>query len=111
MVSGTSLSSGVTLLLEYIKPVEAHAVWYEIIPVISSKTTRGGVMVMTPNNGSAADIDGLIYLRKQVNEWMAAYKGRLKDFLDNNSTSYPDYAAACKDNFFAKNNSQGFLFY
>jgi hypothetical protein len=107
--TGGTISERFVNLLEYIKYVEAYGVSYELIPFLNFKTTKGGIMTMTPSNAQAADINTLAFLRKNNEELMYGYKKDLEDFLYKNESTYPEFKK--KRDFYNENNSIGLMFY
>lgn len=110
VTTGGTLSSRMSNLLEYIQYAESYGVAYELIPFLTYKISRSGAISMQPNNANPLDLETVAYLRKNNEELMAAYKTRLKKFLEDNTSTYPEYDSSCKKNS-NNNNSIGIQFY
>lgn len=111
VTTGGTLSERMSDLLEHIKYAEAWAVYWELLLVTHYKLTKAGIMIPQPDNATAADQAGIAYIRKNVEDIMVGYKGKLKQYLEDNKSTFPEYESDCRGGFYNTNNSAGLIFY
>ena len=79
------------LLDDYIKPM---LIWYtqsEVIPFLNFTVANGGVYKNQPENVVAMSQEELSYMMRKINDTAEFYTRRFVDFMNYNSTLYPEY--------------------
>ena len=91
---GDTANADYKLLLEdYVKPM---LIWYtqsEVIPFLNFTVANGGVYKNQPEGVVAMSQEELSYLMRKVNDTAEFYTRRFVDFMNYNSTLYPEYTS------------------
>lgn len=80
-----------TLLNDYIAPTIAHYAYYYALPSLNYKTKNKAVLTPTSEESIATGLDELKYLRQSVRDTAEFYEQRLRDYLCDFSSLFPDY--------------------
>ena len=89
--AGTLTTAETTLLDEYISPYLIHRAYYEALPAIYMRTMNKGVVVGETEQGRAASVGEMRYLRSIQQDRYEFYSQRMMDYIKNNPGDYPDY--------------------
>ena len=82
------------LLNEYIAPFIAQYALYYALPSLNYKVTNKAVLNPSSEESLNADLEQLKYLRQSVRDTAEFYESRLRDYLCDFSTYFPDYVNA-----------------
>jgi hypothetical protein len=85
-----------TLVKSYIQPALAEWTVYHLMPFINFRLTNKAVSLKNSDNSNPSTIDDLKWLRDQVRNNAEFYSERIRDYIKNNQSSFPEY--------FVKNN-------
>lgn len=80
-----------TLVKDYIQPAQCEWVVYHALPFINFKLTNKAVSQKSSDNSSPSGIDDIKWLRDQVRNTAEFYSERIKDYIKNNPTQFPEY--------------------
>lgn len=80
-----------TLLNEYIKPCQKYYVLYETAPMLSFQIVNKGIQTRNSEHSNPADISVVTQLASTWKDKGEYYANRLRDYLQQNRTSYPLY--------------------
>ena len=80
-----------TLVKDYIQPAQTEWVVYHALPFINFRLTNKAVSQKNSDNSNPSGIDDLKWLRDQVRNNAEFYSERIKDFIKNNPTAFPEY--------------------
>lgn len=89
--NGTFTGPRLTLVRDYIQPCQAEWVVYHLMPFMNYRLTNKAVSQKSSDNSQPSTIDDIKWLRDQVRNTAEFYTERLKDFIRNNPTQYPEY--------------------
>lgn len=79
------------LLNDYIAPTLAQYALYYALPSINYKVTNKAVLNPSSEESLNADLEQLKYLRQSVRDTATFYEARLRDYLCDFSSYFPDY--------------------
>lgn len=92
VVSGTPIPTDYkTLLDDYIQPVVLHYAVYQALPALKYKATNKGVVSGTSEVSAQITLEELQYLRNNVFESAKFYNERLREYLRDYNTLFPEY--------------------
>lgn len=80
-----------TLVRDYIQPCQAEWTVYHALPFINYRLTNKAVSLKNSDNSNPSTTDEIKWLRDQVRNNAEFYTERLKDYIKNNPTSFPEY--------------------
>ena len=80
-----------TLVKQYVQPALAEWVVYHSLPFINFRLTNKAVSQKNSDNSNPSTIDDLKWLRDQIRNNAEFYSERMKDYIKNNPTSFPEY--------------------
>lgn len=80
-----------TLVVDYIQPCLAEWVVYHALPFINFRLTNKAVSTKSSDNSLPSTADDIRWLRDQVRNNAEFYSERLKDYIRNNPSSFPEY--------------------
>lgn len=80
-----------TLIKEYVQPALAEWVVYHALPFINFRLTNKAVSQKSSDNSQPSGIDDLKWLRDQVKNNAEFYSERVRDFIKNNPSQFPEY--------------------
>jgi len=90
--SGTTISSSyITLINDYIKPLQNHYSLYELVPYLNYKMTNISVAKKASEFSQPTAVDEMNYLRNTIKSTAQFYADRLVKFLEANYATYPKY--------------------
>lgn len=86
-----------TLLNTYIKPLASYGAWLEASPFLNFKTVTKGIVKQSSDNSENLSMEELAFYRQSLKDKVSFFKNRLKEYLENNASSYPLYrSSSCK---------------
>lgn len=94
-VTANTLTTLNRILLSKIKPVNCYGAWFKFVRLGHYKQTEKGVTKQSSNDSESVDRDELNDLKKDLKEIIATYDKELRDYLEDNKTSYPLYNSTC----------------
>jgi len=80
-----------TLVTDYIQPCLAEWVVYHILPFMNFRLTNKAVSQKSSDNSLPSTAEDIRWLRDQVRNNAEFYAERLKDYIRNNPSSFPEY--------------------
>lgn len=80
-----------TLVKNYVQPALAEWVVYHSLPFINFRLTNKAVSQKSSDNSNPSTVDDLKWLRDQVRNNAEFYNERVKDYIKNNQSSFPEY--------------------
>jgi len=80
-----------TLIKDYIQPCQAEWVVYHILPFMNFRLTNKAVSQKSSDNSLPSTADDIRWLRDQVRNNAEYYSERIKDYIRNNPSSFPEY--------------------
>jgi len=80
-----------TLVREYIQPALCEWTVYHALPFINFRLTNKAVSQKNSDNSNPSNLDDLKWLRDQVRTTAEFYSERIKDYIKNNPTQFPEY--------------------
>jgi len=80
-----------TLLVDYIQPATAYFTVYHSLPWIWAKLTNKSVSEKTSDNSNPVDLQSLQYLRNTVKDQAEFSATRIREFIINNQSWFPEY--------------------
>mgnify|MGYP003334587038 CR=1 FL=1 len=86
-----------TLVDDYIKPM---LIWYtqaDYMPFAAFSISNGGVYKHTSENSESVTMDELNMLARRALETAEFYTRRFIDYMDHNSTLYPEYTSTANE--------------
>ena len=91
-IQGQTLNPEETILLEeYIQPYLLHRAYYEALPSIYMRIMNKGIVVGQTEEGNAASVGEMRYLRNIQQNRYEFYSQRLMDYIKANQGYFPDY--------------------
>ena len=79
------------LVKEYIQPMLAEWTVYHLLPFINYKLTNKAISQKNSDSSNPSTLDDVKYLRQQVRNNAEFYSERIKDFIKNNPSDFPEY--------------------
>jgi len=79
------------LMIQYIQPALCEWVVYHLIPFINFRLTNKAVSQKSSDNSQPTATEDLNWLRSQVRNNAEFYNERMKDFIKNNPTAFPEF--------------------
>jgi hypothetical protein len=89
--TGTSTGQYLVLLKNYIQPALMWASIYEALPFLTFKITNQTVMQKTSDHSTAATDGNVNWLRNIVKNNADFYNQRIREFIINDPSSFPEY--------------------
>lgn len=89
--NGTFTGLRLTLMREYIQPCLAEWCVYHILPFMNYRLTNKAVSQKSSDNSQPSSVDDIRWLRDQIRNTAEFYTERLKDYIRNNPSSFPEY--------------------
>lgn len=80
-----------TLVKNYIQPALAEWTVYHLLPFINFKLTNKAVSTKSSDNSQPSTIDDLKWLQAQVRNNAEFYSERIRDYIRNNQSSFPEF--------------------
>lgn len=80
-----------TLIRDYIQPCQAEWVVFHALPFLNYRLTNKAVSQKSSDNSLPSSADDIKWLRDQVRNNAEFYGERIKDYIRNNPTSFPEY--------------------
>lgn len=80
-----------TLVIDYLQPALAEWVVYHTLPFINFRLTNKAVSQKSSDNSQPSTIDDLRWLRDQVRNNAEYYLERMRDYIKNNLTLFPEF--------------------
>jgi hypothetical protein len=80
-----------TLMVDYVQPCLAEWVVYHTLPFINFRLTNKAVSTKSSDNSQPSSIDDLKWLRDQVRNNAEFYSERMRDYIKNNLTLFPEF--------------------
>ena len=91
-IQSQTLNPEETILLEeYIQPYLLHRAYYEALPSIYMRIMNKGLVVGQTEEGNAAGVGEMRYLRNIQQNRYEFYSQRLMDYIKDHRAEYPDY--------------------
>jgi hypothetical protein len=84
-----------TLLTQFIIPLAAWGAWYNYIPFNTVKSTTAGEVEQAGDGSTNADLQKIAFKRASIKDFINHCSKKLKDYLEDNKTSYPLYRSTC----------------
>lgn len=103
--TGTTTGYYLSLLTDYVQRATAEWTVYYALPHINYHITNKAVSTNNSDSSNASDVDTLKWLRQQVRDNAEFYSERVRDYLRNNSTQFPELYATTGENIRPTNNS------
>ena len=79
------------LLDDYVQPVVTYWAWLYSLPYLAMKAVNKGVQRQVDENSNNANLDEVHYLEESIRDKADFFSQRLADFLQQNSSDYPEY--------------------
>ena len=80
-----------TLMKDYVQPAQCEWVVYHALPFINFRLTNKAVSQKSSDNSQPSAADDIRWLRDQVRTNAEFYSERIKDYIKNNPSSFPEY--------------------
>lgn len=80
-----------TLVKDFIQPAQCEWVVYHALPFINFKLTNKAVSQKSSDNSNPSGLDDLKWLRDQVRTNAEFYSERIKDYIKNNPSAFPEF--------------------
>lgn len=80
-----------TLVKDYIQPALCEWVVYHALPFINFRLTNKAVSQKSSDNSQPSAVDDIKWLRDQVRINAEFYSERVRDYIKNNPSSFPEY--------------------
>lgn len=97
-----------TLVQDYIQPAQTEWCVYHALPFINFRLTNKAVSQKSSDNSNPSGIDDLKWLRDQVRNTAEFYSERIKDYIKNNPSQFPEFYTR-KDSFEVKPNKTNYF--
>jgi hypothetical protein len=82
-----------TLLNDYIIPSTVQYAFVQLVPFLRLRFVNNAVVIMNSEQSQAATYDDLKPLMDQALDMATFYRERLIDFINNNTSDYPEYSS------------------
>ena len=79
------------LLNNYIQPCLAHFTVWHSLPDIQYRLTNKAILNKTEEHAQSTGLKELIYLRDNVKHYADYYNQRIREYIINNPTYFPEY--------------------
>lgn len=89
--NGTFTQPYLTLVKDYIQPCQAEWIVYHLLPFMNYRLTNKAVSQKSSDNSQPSTVDDVRWLRDQVRNTAEFYTERLKDYIRNNPSLFPEY--------------------
>jgi hypothetical protein len=83
--------SYLTLMKDYIQPAIAEWTVYHLLPFLNFKLTNKAISQKSSDNSNPSNLDDIKYLRDQVRNNAEFYSERIRDYIMNNPTLFPEF--------------------
>lgn len=80
-----------TLLTDYIQRCQAEWTVYHVFPFINYRLTNKAVSEKNSDNSNPTTLENIQWLREQVRSTAEFYSTRIREFIVNNQTQFPEY--------------------
>lgn len=97
IIAGTLSGNYLTLVNEYIKPMTIQYSFLEFLPYAAYTISNKGVFKHTSENSSNLTVDELADMKGSCRATALHYTKRFTDFMNFNSTDYPEYLTGNND--------------
>jgi hypothetical protein len=91
ITTGTTTGYYLTLLTEYIQPAQAQWAIYHSLPFLNYKLTNKAVSEKNSDNSTVAPLETVQYLRNTVRDNAEFLSTRIREYIINNQTQFPEY--------------------
>jgi hypothetical protein len=92
VVNNTLNSDEENLLRDYIQPMLANYVFYEVFPFINYKATNKAISKESSEYSQSSDLEEVKYVRNSIFNMAQFYLKRLNKFLTDYPNMFPQYA-------------------
>ena len=93
LASVASGGTGYTTLIDnQVLYALAYCTWYSAAPFLNFKTQRKGIVTQSSDNSTNVTLDEFGVYTSRIESMQTFYLRRLREFLDDNDTTYPLYA-------------------
>lgn len=89
--TGTSSGKYLELLTDYIQRCQAEWVVYHSLPFLNYKLTNKSVSQKNSEHSQPSQLEDIKYLRAEVRNTAEFYSQRIREFIINNQSSFPEY--------------------
>lgn len=86
-----TLNSDEEVLVEKIKPALAYRAAEQVVPFLATLITNKGPQYQNSDNSTNADLNGMRYLRKELQNKAEFYEERVVRYLTKNASLFPEY--------------------
>lgn len=97
-----------TLIKDYIQPALCEWVVYHALPFINFRLTNKAVSQKSSDSSQPSGIDDIKWLRDQVRNNAEFYSERIRDYIKNHPSDFPEYYAN-PDSFNIKPNKSSYF--
>jgi hypothetical protein len=80
-----------TLVIDYLQPCLAEWVVYYTLPYLNYRFTNKAVSTKSSDNSQPSTIEDIKWLRDQVRNNAEFYSERMRDYIKNNLTLFPEF--------------------
>jgi len=91
ITTGTTTGYYLTLLTEYIQPAQAQWAIYHSLPFLNYRLTNKSVAEKNSDNSTVAPLETVQYLRNTVRDNAEFLSTRIREYIINNQTQFPEY--------------------
>lgn len=91
-LASTKTMSGVYFeIYEILRPALAQWAYYQVLPELHLKTSNKGVVTLSDDNVTSADMEALKYKRSGIRDTAELLTAQLEKFLTDNKDRIPEY--------------------
>lgn len=80
-----------TLLNNFVQPALAHHSVFHALPAIQYHLTNKAILSKTTDHATTTGLKELIYLRETTKHYADFYSQRIREYIMNNPSSFPEY--------------------
>ena len=91
ITTGTSTGQYLTLLTDYIQPAQAQWAIYHALPYLNYRFTNKSISEKSSDNSTVAPLEIVQYLRNTVRDNAEFLSTRIREYIVNNQTLFPEY--------------------
>jgi hypothetical protein len=91
ITTGTTTGYYLTLLVDYIQPAQAQWTIYHALPYLNYRFTNKSVAEKNSDNSTVAPLETVQYLRNTVRDNAEFLSTRIREYIINNQTQFPEY--------------------
>ena len=91
ITTGTTTGYYLTLMTDYIQPAQAQWAIYHSLPFLNYKLTNKAVSEKNSDYSTVAPLETLQYIRNTVRDNAEFLSTRIREYIINNQTQFPEY--------------------